>query len=46
MNETPITFENDVAYSNYQLLFPTVRDAGSANSMQIGEVELIGVSSW
>ncbi|MHC4521035.1 MAG: hypothetical protein ACYTAS_20780 [Planctomycetota bacterium] len=43
MNETPITFENDVAYGNYQLLFPTVRDAGSANSMQIGEVELIGV---
>jgi len=45
-NETPITFENEVAYTHYQLLFPTVRDAGSANSMQIAEVELIGVSSY
>lgn len=43
MNTTPIVFENDVAYTSYQLLFPTVRDAGSANSMQIAEVELIGV---
>jgi hypothetical protein len=45
-NATPITFENEVAYMHYQLLFPTVRDAGSANSMQIAEIELIGVSSW
>ena len=42
-NETPMTFDNDVAYQHYQLLFPSVRDAGSANSMQIAEVELIGV---
>jgi hypothetical protein len=46
MNATPITFDNDVAYTNYQLLFPAVRDPASANSMQIAEVELIGVSSW
>ena len=46
MNETPIEFDNAVAYSYYQILFPAVRDAGSANSMQIAEVELIGVSSW
>ena len=39
---TPITFDNDVAYTHYQILFPTVRDAGSANSMQISEVELLG----
>jgi len=45
-NATPITFENEVAYTNYQLLFPTVRDAASANSMQIAEIELIGVSSY
>jgi len=43
MNATPITFENTVAYKYYQVMFPTVRDAGSANSMQIAEVELIGV---
>ena len=39
---TPITFNNDVAYAHYQILFPTVRDASSANSMQIGEVEFLG----
>ncbi|MFC1604139.1 sugar-binding protein [Planctomycetota bacterium] len=44
-NATAITFDNDVAYAHYQLLFPTVRDAGSANSMQIAEVELLGVAA-
>jgi len=42
-NETPISFDNDVAYSHYQILFTALRDAASANSMQIAEVELIGV---
>jgi len=45
-NATPIEFENTVVYTYYQVLFPTVRDAASANSMQIAEIELIGVSSW
>ncbi|HEC03987.1 MAG TPA: hypothetical protein ENI81_10675, partial [Phycisphaerales bacterium] len=43
MNATPITFPNMVAYKYYQVLFPTVRDVSAANSMQIGEVELLGV---
>ena len=43
MNATPIMFENDVAYKYYQVMFPTVRDPGSANSMQIAEVELLGI---
>ena len=43
MNETAIEVENDVAYAHYQVLFPAVRDPGSANSMQIAEVQLIGV---
>jgi len=43
MNATPISFDNDVAYAHYQVLFPAVRDAASANSMQIAEVELLGV---
>ncbi len=43
MNATPITFENSTVYRHYQILFPAVRDAASANSMQIAEVELIGV---
>jgi Concanavalin A-like lectin/glucanases superfamily len=41
-NETAIAFANSVAYAHYQVLFPTVRDPGSANSMQIAEVELLG----
>ncbi len=45
MNATPISFDNDVAYNYYQVMFPTVRDAASANSMQIAEVELLGVPS-
>jgi len=42
MNETPIMFDNDVAYAHYQVLFTAIRDAASANSMQIAEVELLG----
>ena len=41
-NVTPITFPNTEAYSHYQLLFTSVRDAANANSMQIAEVELLG----
>jgi hypothetical protein len=44
-NETPITFDNDVAYAHYQVLFATVRDPGSANSMQISEIELLGAAA-
>ncbi len=45
MNATPISFENGDAYTSYQLLFPAIRGpvGGSVNSMQIAEVELIGV---
>ena len=42
-NATPISFNNDVAYAHYQVLFPAVRDPGGANSMQIAEVELLGI---
>jgi hypothetical protein len=41
--ESPITFANEVAYTHYQVLFPTIRNPGTANSMQIAEVELTGV---
>jgi hypothetical protein len=44
MNTTPITFDNATVYTHYQVLFPAIRDAESANSMQIAEVELIGVT--
>jgi hypothetical protein len=44
-NATPITFDNDVAYAHYQIMFTTVRNPASANSMQIAEVELLGVAA-
>jgi len=42
MNATPIMFDNDVAYTHYQLIFTAIRGpvGGSVNSMQIAEVEL------
>ncbi len=40
-NETPITFNNDVAYTYYQIVFPTLRGESQA-LMQIAEIELIG----
>jgi hypothetical protein len=47
MNETPISFDNTTAYAHYQLIFTAIRGpvGGSVNSMQIAEVELLGVSS-
>jgi len=45
MNATAISFENDVAYAHYQLIFTAIRGpvGGSVNSMQIAEIELLGV---
>jgi len=45
MNATPISFGNDTAYTHYQLIFTAIRGpvGGSINSMQIAEVELLGV---
>ncbi len=42
-NTTPIVFKNAVAYTSYQLLFPTIRTPATAKAMQIAEIELIGV---
>jgi hypothetical protein len=38
-----VLFANETPYSHYQLVFPTLKDAASANSMQIAEVELLVV---
>ncbi|MHC4676846.1 MAG: hypothetical protein ACYTBZ_30555, partial [Planctomycetota bacterium] len=45
MNTTPISFGNLVAYDHYQLIFTAVRTSGDGcfNSMQIAEVELLGI---
>jgi len=36
-----VTFTNTTSYKSYRVTFPTLRDSGSTNSMQIGEVELL-----
>jgi len=36
------TFANAANYTTYLLIFPTIRDVGGANSMQIGEAALQG----
>jgi hypothetical protein len=44
-NVTPITFENEVRTPTIRFC-SGVRNPGGANSMQIAEIELIGVSTW
>lgn len=39
-----VAFVNDRAYTQYRLLFPTVRNAAAAVAMQIAEVEFLGTS--
>ena len=39
-NSQTITFDNSAAYTSYLVVFPTVKDIGAANSMQIAEVQL------
>jgi glucose/arabinose dehydrogenase len=41
-----VSFANSTAYTSYKMLFPTVKDAGGANSMQIAEINFfLGPSS-
>ncbi len=49
-NVTPIGFANRVAFTTYKVMFPTVRRStnglpSTPNSMQIAEVELLGLPS-
>lgn len=41
---TSVTFTNTTAYTNYLIIFPTVRNGFQANSMQIGEVVFEGTA--
>ncbi|MFP4058587.1 MAG: PEP-CTERM sorting domain-containing protein [Candidatus Brocadiia bacterium] len=38
---TTVSFPNAAVYGAYRLAFPTLRDPGSANSMQVAEIELL-----
>lgn len=40
-----VLFSNNVGYGTYRLTFTNSRDNNSANSLQIGELELLGVTS-
>lgn len=42
-NATPILFSNTQSYLYYQLTFPALRNSAAANSVQIAEVELLGI---
>ena len=42
-NSQTVAFGNSSSYSSYLVLFPTVKNAGAANSMQIAEIQLDGV---
>lgn len=39
-----VRFANTVAYNQYRLLFPTVRNANAAVAVQIAEIELLGAA--
>jgi len=39
---TVFGFNNTESYEVYQVIFPTLKDSATANSMQIAEVELLG----
>jgi hypothetical protein len=41
-NSQTVTFTNSVPYKSYMVVFPTVKNSATANSMQTGEVELDG----
>jgi len=40
-----VNFFNAARYTSYRVTFPTLRNAAAANSMQIGEVELLSSAS-
>jgi len=37
-----VSIDNSAAYSSYMLVFPTIRNEGATNSMQLSEVQLEG----
>ena len=43
INSQTVNFANSTLYRSYLVIFPTVKDSASANSMQIAEVQLDGV---
>ena len=44
-NTTPIEFPNTTAYAHYKVMVTAVRDVTAANSMQVAEIELLGLAA-
>lgn len=44
-NATTVSFANADSYTTYMILFPTVKDAPNANSMQVAEIQLLDAGS-
>jgi len=42
-SQQTVTFDNTTPYAHYQVIFPTLKNAAVANSMQIAEVEFLVV---
>ena len=42
INSQDMLFSNSTAYTSYLIVFPTVKNSASANSMQIAEIQLTG----
>jgi hypothetical protein len=43
-NGSLVSFANSTSYTSYKILFPTVKNAGSANSMQVADIRLYQTS--
>jgi hypothetical protein len=43
-NSATVAFANDTAYSSYIVVFPTLKDTATANSMQVAEIQLMDVA--
>jgi hypothetical protein len=44
-NSATVSFANTNSYTTYMVLFPTVKDAGAANSMQVADVQIFDAGS-
>jgi hypothetical protein len=43
-NSQLVTFTNTTAFTTYRIIFPTIKDASSATSMQVAEVQLFAAT--
>lgn len=44
-NSTTVSFTNSATFTNYLVVFPTLKNGGGANSMQVAEVQLFDAAN-